>query len=134
MREITEIIIHCSATKEGQDFRANDIDAWHKAKGWAGIGYHFVIDLDGTIEQGRPMDKVGAHCYGHNRNSIGVCYIGGLDSRGKPKDTRTEAQKVTMTMLCRYLSFMFPRALMYGHKDFDPSKSCPCFDVPEFGF
>ena len=116
------------------DFRAKDIDAWHKAKGWAGIGYHFVIDLDGTIEQGRPMDKVGAHCYGHNRNSIGVCYIGGLDSRGKPKDTRTEAQRVTMTMLCRYLSFMFPRALFYGHKDLDPSKSCPCFDVPEFGF
>ena len=134
MREITEIIIHCSATKEGKDFRAKDIDAWHKAKGWAGIGYHFVIDLDGTIEQGRPMDKVGAHCYGHNKNSIGVCYIGGLDSRGKPKDTRTEAQRVTMTMLCRYLSFMFPRALYYGHKDFDPSKSCPCFDVPEFGF
>lgn len=134
MREITEIIIHCSATEEKKNFRARDIDAWHRKKGWDGIGYHFVIDLDGTIEVGRPIEKVGAHCYGHNKNSIGVCYIGGLDSRGRPKDTRTEAQKVTMTMLARYLSYMFPHALFYGHNDFDPTKACPCFNVPEFGF
>ena len=127
MREITEIIIHCSATKEGMDFRAKDIDAWHKAKGWAGIGYHFVIDLDGTIEQGRPINQVGAHCYGHNKNSIGVCYIGGLDSRGKPKDTRTEAQKVTMTMLLSLFVLHVPKGFILRTQGFRPIKILSVF-------
>lgn len=89
MRYINEIIIHCSDTKEGLDFNANDIDRWHKQKGWKRIGYHYVILLNGTIEQGRELEAVGAHTKGHNAHSIGICYIGGLDKNGKPKDTRT---------------------------------------------
>lgn len=77
MRKINEIIVHCAATAEGKNFKAADIDRWHKQRGWDGIGYHHVVDLDGTIEPGRPESKQGAHCLGHNANSIGVVYVGG---------------------------------------------------------
>ena len=74
MRLVKEIIIHCSATREGQQIPVDTIRDWHLAKGWNDIGYHFYIDLDGTINKGRDIDKIGAHCKGHNRNSIGICY------------------------------------------------------------
>lgn len=73
MRTISEIIIHCSATVEGKDFFVKDIDRWHKQRGFKMVGYHFVIRLDGTIEQGRPLEMIGAHCTGHNAHSIGIC-------------------------------------------------------------
>ena len=101
MREITEIIIHCSATVEGKHFTVEDIDRWHKARGWQGIGYHYVIYLDGSIHRGRDLNKIGAHCTGHNKNSIGICYIGGVDKNNKPKDTRTEAQKESLEQLIK---------------------------------
>ena len=75
MRRITEIIVHCSATREGKYFTAEDIDRWHKAQGFACIGYHFVVRTDGRIEMGRGIERVGAHCKGHNGTSIGVCYV-----------------------------------------------------------
>lgn len=128
MRNITEIIVHCSATREGMDFHASDIDMWHKQKGWKGIGYHYVIDLDGTVETGRPLTQTGAHCTGHNRHSIGICYIGGLDECGLPCDTRTEAQKTALLHLIRMLKELFPQAKVYGHRDF-AAKACPCFDA-----
>ena len=94
MRKINEIIVHCSATPEGKDFHASDIDRWHKAQGWKCIGYNYVIDLDGTVEPGRPLNEIGAHTVGHNSNSIGICYIGGCAKDGRtPKDTRTPEQK-----------------------------------------
>ncbi|MBQ0048079.1 MAG: N-acetylmuramoyl-L-alanine amidase [Prevotellaceae bacterium] len=100
MRTINELIIHCSATAEGKDFTAADIDRWHRVQGWSGIGYHFVIRLDGTVEPGRPIDKAGAHCSGHNANSLGICYIGGIAPDGKtPKDTRTPAQRLSLRIL-----------------------------------
>ena len=77
MRKITEIIIHCSATTEGMDFTVEDIDRWHRQRGFSGVGYHFVIYLNGSIHAGRPKNKIGAHCKGHNTISIGICYIGG---------------------------------------------------------
>lgn len=90
MRKITEIIIHCSATPEGKDYTVEDINQWHKARGFKCIGYHYVIYRDGSIHNGRPIEQVGAHCQKHNANSIGICYIGGCDLTGKkPKDTRT---------------------------------------------
>lgn len=102
MRKINQIIVHCSATPEGKNFNANDIDRWHKERGFDCIGYHYVIDLDGTIEKGRPIEKVGAHVKGHNSNSIGVCYIGGLASDGKtPKDTRTVEQDFITSSVAR---------------------------------
>ena len=128
MRRIDAIIVHCSATKEGQDFRAAAIDRWHRAKGWKGIGYHYVIDIDGTVERGRDDAAVGAHCSGHNAHSIGVCYVGGLDKQGKPKDTRTPAQRSAMLDLLFLLKQQYPDATIYGHRDF-ANKDCPCFDA-----
>lgn len=132
MRYINEIIVHCSATKAGQDFHAADIDRWHRERGFACIGYHYVVDLDGSIELGRPVSRAGSHCkkHGHNAHSIGVCYIGGLDAEGKPADTRTDAQKAALLKLIYNLVTMY-RCDVYGHRDFDDNKECPCFNAHE---
>lgn len=128
MRNIKEIIIHCADTPEGRDDRAEDIRRWHKAQGWSDIGYHYVIDLDGTIEAGRDIETAGAHAQGHNANSIGICYIGGADEQMKPKDTRTDAQKKSLLLLLKYLRQRYPKAQIIGHRDVS-TKSCPSFDA-----
>lgn len=130
MRKITELIIHCSATPGGRDYTVADIDRWHKARGFKMIGYHYVIRLDGTIEQGRPLEMTGAHCKGHNARSIGICYIGGLDPKDRPKDTRTPAQKDSLWALVQALLKQFPNATIHGHNEF-ANKACPCFDVKD---
>ena len=128
-RKINEIIVHCTATAEGKDFKVSDIDRWHRAKGWDGIGYHQVVYLDGSVHPGRPMYKVGAHCLGHNQNSIGVVYVGGVASDGKtPKDTRTKEQKVALRKLLTDLKRLYPGATIHGHRDF-ANKACPSFDA-----
>ena len=128
-RKINEIIVHCTATAEGKDFKAADIDRWHKQRGWDGIGYHHVVDLDGTVEPGRPESKQGAHCLKHNANSIGVVYVGGLASDGKtPKDTRTPQQKAALVKLLTELKHRYPDATIHGHRDF-AAKACPSFDA-----
>ena len=131
MRNITLIVVHCSASPEGRDFRASDIDRWHRAMGWKMIGYHYVIDLDGTIETGRPETMVGAHCEGHNEHSLGVCFIGGLDSRGRPSDTRTPEQKAALRQLLEKLHEAYPQAFIVAHHDLNPAKACPCYDAVE---
>ena len=128
MRAIKKIIVHCADTPEGRDDRAADIRRWHKAQGWNDIGYHYVVDLDGTIEPGRPIEKAGAHCTGHNADSIGVCYIGGCDKKMQPKDTRTDAQTASLLLLLKYLVAKYPGVTIYGHRDF-ANKSCPSFDA-----
>lgn len=129
MRKINEIIIHCSATPEGKDYTVADIDRWHKAQGWKGIGYHYVVYRDGSYHRGRPDEEVGAHVTGHNANSIGICYIGGCAKDGvTPKDTRTEAQKKTLITLIRTMKGRYPGAKVYGHRDF-AAKACPSFDA-----
>ena len=130
----TMIILHCSATREGQDVKAADIKRWHKDRGFDDIGYHYVIDLDGTIEKGRDEALVGAHCKGHNATSIGICYVGGCDKNMKPKDTRTLEQKRSMLSLVRKLvnKYKIPVTQIWAHHDFDKHKACPSFDVSEF--
>lgn len=128
MREITKIIVHCSATKEGKAFNVADITRWHKDRGFATIGYHYVVLLDGTIQQGRAEMTMGAHCKGHNANSIGICYIGGLDANGKSKDTRTPEQKESLLILLKELKKKYPKATIHGHREF-ANKDCPCFDA-----
>ena len=76
LRKIDKIIVHCADTPDGKDFTIKDIDRWHKERGWQCCGYHHVIRLDGTIENGRPLAQIGAHCKGYNENSIGICLIG----------------------------------------------------------
>ncbi len=133
MRNINEIIIHCAATPEGKPFTVADIDHWHRQRGWKGIGYHFVIYLDGSVYKGRPIEQVGAHCLGHNTNSIGVCYIGGCTAGGKrPKDTRTQAQKASLVRLITELRRQYPKATVHGHCEF-ANKACPAFDVKTSG-
>ena len=129
MRTITLIIVHCSANKAGSALRMADIDRYHRSLGWIGCGYHYVIPTDGTIEAGRPEEMVGAHCQNHNKHSIGVCYIGGLSADGSPMDTRTEAQRAALRSLLTDLRQRYPKALIVGHRDLNPHKACPCFDV-----
>ena len=130
MRHITLIVIHCSAVKPDQQSSAAQIDSWHRQRGFhLGIGYHYVIRRDGTLEMGRPEYMVGAHCKNHNQHSIGVCYEGGLDIRGDPADTRTEAQKRTMRQLVDELRQRYPKAIVVGHHNLNPLKACPCFDA-----
>ena len=131
MKQIKYIIIHCTATAEFKDFKAKDVDKWHKQRGWDCIGYHYIIDLDGTIEKGRPETKVGAHCKGFNDCSIGVCYVGGLASDNKtPKDTRTNAQKASLLKLIKQLKAKYQNAKVVGHKDMpNVHKACPCFEA-----
>ena len=129
MREIKEIILHCSASKPNQDFDISDIRRWHvEDNGWDDVGYHYFIKLDGTIQKGRDIEKVGAHCKGHNKHSIGICYCGGLDLDGKPADTRTDKQKASMYLLITRLLKRFPNASVIGHNAF-ANKACPGFDV-----
>ena len=125
------IIIHCSATRAGQDITAADIDCWHRARGFWSIGYHYVIRLDGTIEPGRDVTL------------IGICYVGGLDKEGRPADTRTDAQRTALIRLVKSLQLAFPNVKqVIGHRDTSPDlngdgiispneymKACPCFDV-----
>ena len=132
MRQINKIIIHCSATREGQDIDVATIRRWHvDERGWSDIGYHYVIYLDGTIVNGRDLRIQGAHTRGHNKDSIGVCYIGGVESDGKtPKDTRTDAQKESLCTLLLDLKSLFCDSIVHGHRDFS-SKACPSFDATE---
>jgi len=129
MRTITLIIIHCSATPEGKSLSAEACRQDHiHHRGFSDIGYHFYITRDGEIHRGRSLEKVGAHCRNHNTHSIGICYEGGLDANGKPKDTRTLNQQGSLLALLRELRRQFPKALIVGHHDLNPMKECPCFN------
>ncbi len=130
MRVINKIIIHCSATKEGNNVTASTIDQWHKDRGWKGIGYHYVVALDGGIEYGRSIYETGAHVKNQNEGSIGICYIGGLGQSMKPKDTRTPEQKESLLLLLKTLKKMHPEATIHGHNEFS-AKACPCFNAKE---
>ena len=132
MRPIDKIIVHCTATPRNKDFSAEDIRDWHvKGNGWDDIGYHYVIRLNGSIEYGRMVDKYGAHSSGQNYDSIGICYIGGMEKDMKEwSDTRTEEQKESLLLLLKTLKKLHSNAIIYGHKDFS-TKACPSFDAKE---
>ena len=129
VRQITKIILHCTATPEGRDVDAEEITRWHKNQGWRNIGYHYVVKLDGTIEEGRSVQMVGAHTKGHNVGSIGIVYVGGCDRFMSPKDTRTPEQDTALTNLLSALLEMYPIATLHGHNEFNKGKACPSFDV-----
>ena len=126
-RNINYIAVHCADTPKDKYFDVNDIRKWHvEERGWSDVGYHFVILLDGTIQKGRDINTAGAHVKGFNKDSIGICYIGG----GGGIDTRTTAQKVSLVYLIGTLKRQFKNAIVKGHRDFpNVSKKCPCFDA-----
>ena len=134
MRKIDKIILHCAATPEGRDIKMETIKSWHvKGNGWSDIGYHFVIELDGAVKNGRALHKMGAHTRGENAHSIGVCYVGGIDKNKNAKDTRTDAQKDSLNKLISALMLDHSEASVHGHNEFS-AKACPSFDVQkEFG-
>ena len=137
------LVIHCTATREGQDIDATTVDGWHLKQGWAGIGYHYLVGLDGSIEAGRPLPAVGSGVSGFNADSVHVVYVGGLDRQGQPKDTRTPEQKAAMKQLRAHILAQYRTiADTCGHRDLSPDKdrdgvvephewlkACPCFDV-----
>ncbi|MCQ2295087.1 MAG: N-acetylmuramoyl-L-alanine amidase [Bacteroidales bacterium] len=131
MREINNIIVHCTATPFRKHFDVATIRQWHLQRGWDDIGYHYVIYQDGSLHVGRPIEIVGAHAYGHNQGSIGIAYVGGLNWQGRPANTLTHQQECTLVSLIRTLQSIFPQAEVHGHNEYS-SKSCPCFNVPQW--
>lgn len=133
-RTIKEIILHCSATPEGKDYDVATIKKWHLQRGFSDIGYHYVIYRDGSIHNGRDVNISGAHCTNHNSKSIGVCYIGGLDSTGKnAKDTRTEEQKKSLVSLVKQLMSIYKLSAsnVHCHNEY-ANKACPSFKINDF--
>lgn len=141
-RIIKDLVIHCTASPEGRDLTVQDIRNMHLKNGWSDIGYHYVIDLNGNIHNGRDVDMIGAHVSGHNSHSIGIVYVGGLGSNGKGKDTRTPKQKEALVKLLLELREFYPTARICGHRDFskdlnnngiiEPNewiKECPSFEA-----
>lgn len=123
-----KIIVHCTATPEGREVTGREIDCWHRKAGYSGIGYHYVVHLDGRVEKGRDERRIGAHTVGQNHCSVGVCYVGGCDATMKPKDTRTAAQKEALLKLLKELKAKYKGIPIYGHRDF-ARKACPSFDA-----
>lgn len=128
------IVIHCSATPAGRDVTAAEIDTWHKQRGFNKIGYHYVIRLDGSIEAGREVDEVGAHAKGFNTVSVGICLVGGVDANNikQAEDTFTPAQYRTLERLVGDMLRKYPNARVCGHRDLDPGKACPSFNVAKW--
>ena len=133
MRYIDKLIVHCTATPQFKDFDVEDVRDWHvKGNGWSDVGYHFLIKLDGTLQEGRPMERSGSHVRGQNKSSIGIAYVGGMDKdMDEWIDTRTPEQKDAIFNLLMDLKFQFPDAVVYGHNDFTDKKVCPCFNAKE---
>ncbi len=130
------IVIHCTATRVTNDYTVEHLMHDHKARGFRTIGYHFYIRRNGTTTQHRRLLEVGAHARPYNRCSVGVCYEGGIDEKGRLRDTRTPQQKERLDNLVSILRQLFPNAKVVGHRDLPGTtpKLCPCFDVQrEFG-
>jgi N-acetylmuramoyl-L-alanine amidase len=128
-RQVNKIIVHCTATPEGRDVTVDEIRRWHvEEKNWSDIGYHWIVTLNGTLERGRPEHIQGAHAKGFNKNSVGLCYVGGVDKDMAPKDTRTKGQKETLKCILEDLKDRYPNAEIIGHRDVS-SKACPSFDA-----
>jgi N-acetylmuramoyl-L-alanine amidase len=137
MREINRIIIHCTATPPTMDIGVEEIRKWHtdqppKGRGWSDIGYHYVIRINGEVEVGRPLERIGAHTKGENRDSIGIAYCGGSNADGEAEDTMFECQEEAMRELIHTLRMGYEdrHITLHGHNEF-ADKECPSFKVSE---
>ena len=142
MRTINLFVVHCSATREDCTLSPEALDVMHRRRGFNGTGYHYYIRKDGTLYLTRSLERIGAHAKAFNAHSIGICYEGGLDARGNPKDTRTPEQRSALHLLVYQLLQQFRNARVCGHRDLSPDldgdgtvepwewvKQCPCFEV-----
>lgn len=129
MLPIKFLTIHCAATPEGRDVRAATISEWDKEK-FGQTSYHIVVELDGTAVRTLPDTQRGAHVGGANTGNIGVCYVGGVDREGRPKDTRTAPQRATLRRLVAEYRAKYPGLIVRGHRDWPGvKKACPSFNV-----
>lgn len=129
VRTINQIVVHYTATPENRHVTVQQIDQWHRARGWKKIGYHYVIYLDGSVNEGRKESEIGAHVKNHNRNSIGVCFVGGLKEGQKGgSNTMNAAQESALIKLLKDLTKRYSGAVVLGHKDLQATQ-CPAFDV-----
>jgi N-acetyl-anhydromuramyl-L-alanine amidase AmpD len=123
------LTIHCAATPEGRNVKAATISQWDVAR-FGQVSYHYVIELDGHTVNTLPETQKGAHVGGANTGNIGICYIGGVDKNGNPKDTRTEAQKAALARIIRDYKARLPNLIVLGHRNWpNVHKACPSFDV-----
>ena len=133
-RKINLIVIHCSATRSNQRFTVEMLKACHNARfNGKGIGYHYFIEKDGQVFQTRDENEIGMHARHYNAHSIGICYEGGLDEKGRPADTRTPAQRAALIALLRSLKIDYPDAEIMGHCELEGvHKACPSFSCHEY--
>lgn len=142
MRNITLLVVHCTASPSNTHLTPDQLERIHRQRGFSQCGYHYYITRKGIVHPMRPINLIGAHAKGHNATSIGIAYEGGLDSSGRPADTRTEAQRNSLRSLLRTLKQTYPDARICGHRDLSPDrngngtiepdewiKQCPCFDA-----
>lgn len=134
--QVRYLIVHCSATNPRQDIGAEEIDRWHRKRGWRKIGYHYVIRRSGVVELGRMLDEAGAHAFGYNASSIGLCLVGGVSAArsgvpgGVPENNFTPEQFEALKWKLEELLQRFPKAEILGHRDLPGvTKACPSFDV-----
>jgi len=137
LREIDAVYIHAAYTPADMDVGVEEIRKWHvdpppRGRGWSDIGYHYVIRRDGTLETGRPVEIAGAHAYGHNTNSIGVCLVGGKKDN-HAQFNFTKGQMDTLRLLVEELvrDYQLQLTDVHGHNEVS-SKECPCFDVQQY--
>lgn len=122
VRSVTDaIIVHHTASTA--DLTAADVHRIHRQNGWSGIGYHLFIRKDGLIETGRPLEDVGAHTYGYNKDTIGVCLSGNFNVE-YPSDAQLESATKLIGLLCQIYSLNPDAGTVYGHRDFNAT-ACP---------
>lgn len=130
LKDVQFITLHCSATRPTQIAGVKEIRQWHRKKGWADIGYHFVVRRDGRVEKGRPITETGAHVQGWNKNNVGICLEGGINDKFQPENNFTREQWRALKPLVASLRVKAPKAKIVGHRDFPKvDKACPCFDA-----
>jgi N-acetylmuramoyl-L-alanine amidase len=128
--QVRYIVVHCSASPPHAKVDASVIDRWHRQRGFRRIGYHYVINRDGVVELGRMLDEAGAHAYGFNDQSVGICLVGGVNRAGKAENNFTPAQFEELKAKLEELLVKFPKAQIVGHRDLPGvKKDCPSFDV-----
>ena len=133
-QETSYIVIHCSQTRPSQNIGAKEIDRWHRERGWLKIGYGTVIKRDGTIERGREDDEVQAAVKGYNHTSFNLCLVGGAKEEDwkQGEDNFTAEEWDSLKKELTRLVIKYPDAQIVGHRDLDPNKFCPSFDVRKY--